>query len=170
MLLRTLLSVIMPAASEGGKMQGKFGMRQNLRLILGFLGATALPGLYIAMPFLTGGQWQSGLMIAALGLGIAAPLALLVVLPLYLWLRRTGRLRLYWAMMTGGAAGTALGLIGVIDWIWRFGAGKTVLEIWQGAIAYSDPHVLFLAGAVCGLFGWLIAFGPRLAPRKDAAS
>jgi hypothetical protein len=144
-------------------------MFRRLRLMLGFLVTAALPGLFLAMPFLFSGHWRSALIMLALGLRIAVPPAIGVALPLYWWLSRTGRLSIYWAVMAGGAAGAALGLYAVVRRIWLFGSNKPVYEIWNEIFAYEEAHLFVLIGMVCGLIGWLVAFGPRAAPRDIRA-
>lgn len=62
--------------------------RPPLRLILGFLLAIALPGLFIATPFLIAGQWLSAILMLLIGLQITVPPVLVVVVPLYLWLKK----------------------------------------------------------------------------------
>ena len=143
---------------------------RRLRVILGFLLATALPGLLIAIPFLMSGQWHMALGMIELGLRITVPPVIVVALPLYFWLWKTGRLSIYWAALAGAATGGAFGLFGALEWIWRFGSGRTVSEIWNGALAYAEPFPFFLMGMVCGLIGWLIAFGPHATPRASPSS
>jgi hypothetical protein len=142
----------------------------RIRLILAFAIATALPALLVAAPFLLDGQWRSAFMMMELGLSITIPPVLLVVLPLFFWLSSTGRLNIVWSVVAGAAGGAAFGLYGVINWIWRFGGNKTLGEIWSGSLAYADPELFLLVGAVCGFIGWLIAFGPRIAVRVSCAS
>ena len=103
----------------------------------------------------------------AFGLSITVPPVIVVVLPLYLWLWKTGRLSIYWAALAGGAAGVAVGLFAAIRRIWLFGSDKTVYEIWNEVLLYEEPHIFLLIGIVCGLIGWLIAFGPRVAARAS---
>jgi len=136
--------------------------RRRLRVILGFLGATAFPGLVVAIPFLLAGQWYLAISMIELGLRITVPPVIVVVLPLYWWLSRTGRLNICWAAVAGGAAGAAFGLFAAIRRIWLFGSGKTVFETWHKVFAYEEPHIFLLIGIFCRLIGWLIAFGPRL--------
>ena len=151
-------------------MSSNVSVLRRLRLILGFLGATALPGLYIAMPFLMAGEWYSALLMLAFGLSITVPPVIVVVMPLYFWLSKTRRLSIYWAALAGGAAGAAFGLCAAIRRIWLFGSNKTAYEIWKEVILYEEPHLFLLIGIFCGLIGWLIAFGPRVAPRASRAS
>ena len=151
-------------------MSSKASVLRRLRVILGFLGATVLPGLLIAVPFLMSGQWHMALGMIELGLRITVPPVIVVAVPLYFWLWKTGRLSIYWAALAGGATGAAFGLFGVIQWIWRFGSGKSVAEIWNGALAYAEPLPFLPIGMVCGIIGWLIAFGPRVTPRASPGS
>lgn len=144
-------------------------MVRSLRLIFGFVGGTALPALAIAAPFLLAGEWYSALLMLAFGLRITVPPAVIVALPLYWWLSRSGRLSVYWAALAGGAAGAAFGLVGAIRRIWLFGSNKTIGEIWHEVFALEEPHVFILIGAFCGLVGWLIAFGLRITPPAAGA-
>lgn len=150
-------------------MSSNVSVLQRMRLILGFLVATALPGLLIALAFLTDGQWRMALDMIALGLRVTVPPVIVVAVPLFFWLRKTRRLNIFWAALAGGATGAAFGLFGSIQWIWRFGSDKPVYEVWNKAFAYGEPHVFFVIGAFCGVVGWLIAFGPRVAPRASRA-
>jgi hypothetical protein len=151
-------------------MSSDVSILQRIRLVFGFLAATALPGLLIAMPFLVAGKWHLALDMIALGLRITVPPVIVVAVPLFFWLSKTKRLNIFWAALAGGAAGAAFGLFGVIEWIWRFGSNKAFYDIWKGALAYTEPHLFILIGAFCGVVGWLIAFGPRVAPRVGRAS
>ena len=143
-------------------MSSNVSMLRRLRLILGFIGAAAFPGLLIAMPFLLAGQWHSALGMIELGLRITVPPVIVVALPFYWWLSRTGRLSIYWAAVAGGAAGAAPGLFAAFRRIWLFGSNKTVFEIWNEVFSREEPHIFLLIGVLCGLIGWLIAFGPRV--------
>jgi hypothetical protein len=137
---------------------------RKLRLILGFVGATSLPALAITVPFLLGGQWQSFFSLLGFGLSITAPPAIVVALPLYWWLSRSGRLSVYTAVLTGAAAGGSFGLLGAIRRFWLFGKDKTVGEVLRDVIILEEPHIFVLIGAFCGLVGWVIAFGLRTTP------
>jgi hypothetical protein len=135
---------------------------RRLRLILGFLGATAFLGLYPAIFFLLAGQWYLALRMIDFSFRITVPPAVVVALPLYWWLSRTGRLTIYWAAIVGCATGAAFSLVGILRRIWLFGSFKTPVELWHEILAYEEPHIFIVIGIFCGLVGWLIAFGPRL--------
>jgi hypothetical protein len=115
-------------------------------------------------------MWSGGLIMIAFGLKITTLPAIAVALPIFLWLRWQGQLRLWWAVLAGGAAGASWGVFGIISWVWRFGAGKSLGEIWQRSLAYAEPAPFIGIGMVCGLVGWLIAYGLRVEPRKGCAA
>jgi hypothetical protein len=155
---------------EEAKMAFNLCALQQVRIVLAFLIAAALPGFAASLPWLREGWWTSGLSIMAVGLKITVPPTLLVALPIYLWLRKKGQLRLWWAILAGGAAGVSVSLYAMMSWIWRFGAGKSLGEIWRGSLAYTEPAVFIAIGMICGLAGWLIAYGLRVEPRPGCAA
>jgi hypothetical protein len=140
----------------------KLNTFQRTRLILGFLVAAALPG--VVLGFLTGGNWETWLSFNTTILFITAPYIVLVAAPLYYLLERIGQLRIYWGAMVGGITAVIFDFVENVRWIWNWNNRTVSLyEALQASPAHVEPAAFFLIGALCGVVGWLIAFGPRIA-------
>jgi hypothetical protein len=153
-------------------------MSQRSRIVLAFIVAASLPVLAFALPVLFTGQWKVALAIFAAGAALAGALIVAAGLPLQLWLRRSGHLRVYWFALT---AGLALAAVPVMSAAFRTLTKSPDISYWHNGVLYFDgasltwqgfialflvtPGYWFLAGCACGVIGWLIAFGPRAAPR-----
>lgn len=135
---------------------------RRTRLILGFLVAATLPGTVLGL--LTGG-WKTWLFFNATILLTTAPYVFVVAVPLYYLLERIGQLRIYWAAAVGGITAAILDFVENVRWIWNWNNRTvTFYEALQEAPAHVEPLPFLLIGALCGVVGWLIAFGPRIAP------
>jgi hypothetical protein len=146
------------------------------RVLLSFLAAGALAVLLtvavLILPGLPLGS-HSGLpigwgvvliaLISILSLGV--PSAVIVALPLYLWLARTGRLSIWWAVAAGAATGATAGSYSLLKFLWIHGG--SIPDLWftlRMSGALGMPAIGVLIGAICGLAGWLIMFGLRRRP------
>jgi hypothetical protein len=174
---RTKLSKIL----SGGTMNGKAtGPVRPWRVILGFLVAGALavllivvvliiPGLPLGSPSGLPIGWGVVLIALIPVLRLGVPSSVLVALPLYLWLSRTGRLSIWWAVGVGAATGATAGLYPLVEFLWIY--ARTIPDLWftlRMSGVLGMPVIGVLTGAVCGLAGWLIMFGPPCKP--DAMS
>lgn len=150
---------------------------QPARLIAAFMLAPALPVLIIAVATLLNGFAQVALLVLLIGGAAAVFITLAVVLPLYRWLKRSGRLHIYWAPLAGGAAMAAF--IFLVDLGWALStlgsgpgvsAGVTLVEngipTAYGALLLFVlwPAAAFAVGVPFGIIGWVIAFGFRSRP------
>jgi putative flippase GtrA len=114
--------------------------------------------------FLTGGNWETWLSFNTTILFITAPYIVLVAAPLYYLLERIGQLRIYWGAMVGGITAVIFDFVENVRWIWNWNNRTVSLyEALQASPAHVEPAAFFLIGALCGVVGWLIAFGPRIA-------
>jgi hypothetical protein len=163
---RRLVTVV-PTANFCVNQEGRRDVRnmntfEHTRVILGFLVAAALPGAVLG--FVAGGNWETWLSFNATILLVTTPYVFVVAAPLYYSLERIGQLRIYWAAMVGGLTAVILDFVENVRWIWNWN-NRTVSfhEALQGAPAHIEPAPFFLIGALCGVVGWLIAFGPRIA-------
>lgn len=155
---------------------------QRTRLVIAFLLAPAIPVLVLSLAVLLAPQgptwrWKDILVIFQIGVPVAAIPLLFFVFPLFLWLRRTGRLRVYWAALASGAALAAYPLLFGLWWILTFEPGPTGFSAngvtylengtWtsEGLVEMFviEPILYGSLGTVCGVIGWLIAFGPHVA-------
>lgn len=140
----------------------KLNTFQRTRLIFGFLVAAALPGAMLG--FLMVGNWDTWLSFSATILLVTVPYVFLVAGPLYYLLERIGQLRIYWAALVGGITAVIFDFVENVRWIWNWN-NRTVsfYEALQASPAHVEPAAFFLIGALCGVVGWLVAFGPRIA-------
>jgi hypothetical protein len=150
------------------------------RLVAAFILPPALPVLIIAALMLLNGFADFAFLVLLVGGASALLMVLSVVMPLYWWLKRSGRLHITWAALAGGAAMAAF--VFLAGWGWALStlgsgpgvsAGVTVIEngvpTAYGALLLFVlwPAASFAVGAPLGLVGWLIAFGFRSRPSGD---
>ena len=161
-------------------MNGKAtGSVRPWRVLLGFLVAGVmavllivvvliLPGLPLGSPSGLPTGWGVVLIALILVLRLGVSSAVIVAFPLYLWLSRTGRLSIWWAIAVGAATGATAGLYPLLEFLWIH--GRTIPDLWftlRMSGVLGMPVIGVLIGAVCGLAGWLIMFGPRRSPAAD---
>jgi hypothetical protein len=141
---------------------------QRKRVILGFLVATATPTLLLVILI---GPRVPRLMAMVMmgGLITTIPPVIVVAIPLYLWLSRSGHLRLYWVALVGAVTGATwwlldaiLGAAHYITW-----PGGSWSYLWTRPQFASQTVIAMLLGIISAVVGWLIMFGPRLAPRTE---
>jgi hypothetical protein len=128
--------------------------------------------------------WQNGplwLPTLIVGNAVAVVLVLFAGIPLFELLRARRALKIYWAVVIGGALVTLQDLVFTLV---GFGFGGTVaLRVGGKTLISQDfltidglqhfflvrPAMFFVMGAIGGLIAWLIAFGPRYEPPRKAA-
>ena len=143
------------------------------RVFLGILVGANVPGLLLIAPGLVIGEMFALISLIVSGL-IAFFVALLLLMPLYFYVSRRVA-RLYWAhsLLIGGSTLGLFYLGLVINSATRCLGGSTHISngvklcddgnLTVGFILTHGAFLLgaFLIGAISGLAGWLIAFGPR---------
>jgi hypothetical protein len=142
---------------------------QRKRVILGFLVATATPAPLLVI-LIGPKRLELVIMVMITSLLITIPPVVVVAIPLYLWLSRSGHLRLYWVALVGAVTGATWWLFDVIlsaaHYIMWWPDGKWE-HVWTEPTFARRTLIAMLLGIISAVVGWLIMFGPCLAPRTE---
>jgi hypothetical protein len=143
------------------------------RVALGLVVGTIVALLYFGLPFA-----EFGIYVVLFGTPLALGGVLVIVLPAFFLLRRWRRLSIFAAVLVGGV----LAMLPYIAYALAYSSDPLFLS--SGDDTYLNGHLtaagwlyffgkvplwFFGGGALGGAVGWLIAFGFRLRPQRQAA-